>query len=89
MTVSDLARAFPNVDEPAWKLMGNEKVWVVAVSGVPRNTLNVIPEHYTWGVSVIFRRTGNRLAEFAGSQGDWPPYFPGLPNLAASGKARV
>jgi hypothetical protein len=84
MTVGDLARAFPDVNLPAWKAISKDKIWVVAVSGIPHDILNATPEHYTWGVSVIDRRTGNGMAQFAGSQGDWPPYFASLPSIAVS-----
>jgi hypothetical protein len=81
--------------EPQWGTnQPNQLIWVVAVSGnfgmapsfrccsVPAD----YPGHNTWGIAVIVDKPGPpQMNEFEGSwHGDWPPFFDGLPDLAAT-----
>lgn len=84
MTVRDLEAAFPDVTVPSLMLISRDDVWVVAVSGTPLDTTNVLPEHFRWGVDAINRRNGEAIAMFAGSKGRWPPYFSELPSMPVS-----
>ena len=58
------------------------KVWVVALSGpVPPFDLRAEPDD-TWSAWVIDQQTGEGTASFAGRDGDWPPWFDSLHDLA-------
>lgn len=85
----DLERADPEVGHTNH----DDLIWVVAVSGnygiapsfgccsVPAD----YPGHNTWGIAVIGDAPGAiQVNEFVTSyHGDWPPFFDGLPDLAA------
>jgi hypothetical protein len=60
------------------------RVWVVAIAGTvrPGSTFGLVPEHYTWEVVFIDRRTRKAVGSQAGSTGDWPPFFNALPDLS-------
>jgi hypothetical protein len=85
----DLERADPELGHTNH----DDLIWVVAVSGnygispsfgccsVPSD----YPGHNTWGVAIIVDEPGPpQPNEFDVSyHGDWPPFFDGLPDLAA------
>jgi hypothetical protein len=60
-------------------------VWVVALAGTvnPNATFGLLPEHYTWEVTMVDQqRINTPLGSVFGGTGDWPPFFNAIPDLS-------